>query len=115
MAEADPSGLDPHVPGAKLDVGKPDMSLLLAFGRALDAVGRVATFGAGKYTPGGWQHVQNGPGRYTAALLRHLFAEDRGRIDADSGLPHAAQVAWNALARLELMLRESEAFGGPPK
>ena len=106
MAEKDPNGLDPHAPGAKLDAGKPDLSLLLPFGRALEAVGRVATFGARKYTRNGWECVQDGQNRYTAALLRHLLAEGRESVDPESGLPHAAQAAWNALARLELMLRK---------
>jgi hypothetical protein len=40
---------------------------------------------------------------------RHLIAEEiEGPIDASTGLSHAAQTAWNALARLELMLRNSE-------
>jgi hypothetical protein len=29
-------------------------------------------------------------------------------VDLDSGLPHAAHVAWNALARFELILANSE-------
>jgi hypothetical protein len=111
MSEKDPNGIDPHAPGAKLDAGKPDASLLLDFGRALAEVARVCTFGATKYTRGGWTHVSDGPNRYTAALLRHLLAEVRGKTDPDSGLRHAAQVAWNALARLELVLRGEEAFG----
>lgn len=104
----DPNGIDQHTAGAKLDAGKPDASLLLLFGRALTEVSRVGTFGAKKYSRGGWQFVPDGITRYTAALLRHLFGEANGPRDEESGLLHAAQVAWNALARLELMLRESE-------
>jgi hypothetical protein len=104
--EVDPNGVEQHSPGAKLDAGKPDLSLLLYFGRALLDVGAVGTFGAQKYTRGGWQTVQDGENRYTAALLRHLMREGQGeKYDADSGLLHAAHAAWNALARLELQLR----------
>ena len=40
-------------------------------------------------------------------MLRHLLAEMRGEdVDPDTGLLHAAHTAWNALARLDLMLRE---------
>jgi hypothetical protein len=106
--ESDPTGKSSHELGAKLDEGKPDLSLLLMFGRALFEVSRVGTVGAKKYSRGGWQHVPNGFVRYTAALLRHIFAEQREEIDTDTGMYHAAQVAWNALARLELMLREKE-------
>jgi len=102
---ADPNGLNQHEPGAKLDAGKPDASLLLMFGQALTAVSQVGTFGAVKYTRGGWQDVPDGQQRYTAALLRHVFEEHYGPIDPDSGLLHSAHAAWNALARLELELR----------
>ena len=33
-------------------------------------------------------------------------------IDHETGLMHAAQTAWNALSRLELMLREKETTKG---
>lgn len=105
--ERDPNGLDQHEPGAKNDFGKPDASLLLMFGKALRAVAGVGTFGAEKYTRGGWQHVENGRERYTAAMLRHVFEEEYELLDSDSGLYHDAHAAWNALARLELRIRES--------
>ena len=109
MKERDPDGIGQHTEGAKLDAGKPDTSLLLMFGKALEAVAEVATKGAKKYTRGGWQSVANGRERYTAALLRHVFKEHYENNDADTGLHHDAQVAWNALARLELRLREDDA------
>jgi hypothetical protein len=103
--ESDPTGRSIHEPGAKTDEGKPQASLLLLFGKALQSVARVGTFGAIKYTRGGWQSVPDGINRYTDALLRHLLAEPYERYDSDLPVLHAAQVAWNALARLELMLR----------
>jgi hypothetical protein len=108
--ERDPNGLEPHQPGAKCDHGKRRADLLLGFSRALEAVADVLTHGAAKYSPNSWKSVPDGVERYTAAMLRHLLAEGRGEErDPDSGLRHAAQVAWNALARLELMLQEEEA------
>ena len=104
--ETDPNGVDPHQPGAKLDAGKPDLSLLLNLDKALHAVAEVMTFGAQKYTRGGWQEVPDGINRYTAAGLRHVLKENREELDPDSGLMHAAHHACNALFRLELMLRE---------
>jgi hypothetical protein len=106
--EVDPNGYDAHDHGSKLDSGKPDASLLLMFGRALTAVAQVGTFGAEKYTRGGWTGVPDGINRYTAALLRHLMKEDREPIDSDSGLLHASHAAWNALARLEMILKDIE-------
>lgn len=71
--------------------------------------GAVGTFGAEKYTKGGWLDVPDGVERYTDALYRHLLAEGRGElVDHESGLLHAAHSAWNALARLDLMLREAK-------
>lgn len=105
--EADPTGKDPHQPGAKLDAGKVEMGLILnGMPRALLQVARVATYGANKYTRDGWLTVPEGPRRYTDAMYRHLNAEARGELhDADTQLEHAAHAAWNALARLELLLR----------
>jgi len=106
--QLDPDGLDAHDPGAKLDAGKPLAGCLLDVSRALEAVVDVFTYGAGKYSRGGWQRVDRGVERYTDAMLRHLLQEGRSVYDAESGLRHAAQVAWNALTRLELMLREED-------
>lgn len=109
---------DQHAPGAKLDTGKVDLSLLLLFARSLRELARVGDYGQAKYSRGGFLEVPNGPQRYTAAMLRHLFAEAEGqKFDDDPMLEeygyegqirHAAQVAWNALARLELELRQEE-------
>jgi hypothetical protein len=106
--ESDPNGIGQHEAGAKTDEGKPQASLLLLFGKALRAVARVGTFGAIKYTRGGWQSVPDGINRYTDALLRHLLEENYEEYDRDLPVLHAAQVAWNALARLELIIREKE-------
>lgn len=113
--QKDPNGLSPHDAGAKLDADKPDMSLLLLFGKALYEVSRVGTGGKIKYSRGGWQSVEDGINRYTAAMLRHLFEEPYNEMDADlvsylgNETYHAAHTAWNALARLELILREKDA------
>jgi hypothetical protein len=107
--EQDPHGISAHEPGAKLDAGKTRVGLVLGgFSRALSAVCEVGTYGAQKYTPSGWRSVPDGVERYTDAMGRHLLMEPRETVDPDSGLPHAAHVAWNALARLELMIREEE-------
>lgn len=108
MTETDPNGIGQHNPGSKLDANKPQASLLIDFGRALLAVAEVGSFGAKKYTRGGWQYVEDGKNRYTDAMIRHLLKEQIEEFDKDSELLHAAHCAWNALARLELMLREKD-------
>ena len=100
-----------HVPGAKDDGYKlPVRSLVLEyFPRALLAVAEISDFGAKKYTPGGWRTVENGVDRYGDAGARHaLNAIIEGENDPETGMLHAAHEAWNALARLELMLQEKE-------
>ena len=109
--ESDPNGIPQHAPGAKLDAGKTRLWLVFSgFANALEEVGKVGTFGAKKYSDYGWRSVPDGAARYSDALLRHLLAEAAGEsLDADSGLLHAAHAAWNALARLELLLKENQA------
>ncbi len=92
----------------KHDAGKPDLSLLLDFGKALQSVAAVGTMGAKKYSRGGWKSVPDGLNRYTAALLRHLTQENTQFADDESGFAHASHVAWNALARLQLIILEME-------
>lgn len=108
--EVDPNGVQPHLPGAKLDAGKIEMSLVLdGFARALLEVGKVATFGAKKYTRGGWQEVPDGVYRYKNAADRHrMYRMAEGDRDPDSELLHEAHELWNHLASFELKLRQGE-------
>ena len=101
--ETDPDGLDPSTPGAKMDSGKTMMGLLLDFPLALKAFGEVCTYGAQKYSPGGWQQVDDGERRYLDAGLRHML--DGEGLDKESGLLHQAHELWNKMAALELRLR----------
>lgn len=108
--ETDPTGKQAHEPGSKLDSGKVRAGLVISgFSRAIKEVSAVGTFGASKYTPNGWKTVPDGIERYTDAMYRHLLAEAAGEDnDVDSKLLHAAHTAWNALARLELILLEQK-------
>ncbi len=111
MIESDPNGANPNQPGAKLDAGKSPVrrGLLEYFPRACLAVADVSAAGANKYTWGGWQTVPGGVDRYGDAEARHICkAAIEGSVDKDFGLLHAAHEAWNAMARLELILREQE-------
>lgn len=101
-----------HVPGAKDDKAKPMAGVLLDFSRALQTVVDVGTYGAKKYTRTGWATVPEGSQRYLDAMMRHLLAMDvdQDGLDKETGLPHLAHVAWNALAVLELQARRKETF-----
>lgn len=113
--EVDPLGKNPHELGAKLDAGKAAVwqGLLDYFPRACQAVAEVSTLGAKKYAWKGWEVVPDGINRYGNALGRHILAESiEGLYDSGPkgiGTLHASQVAWNALARLELLLRAQDA------
>lgn len=113
--EADPSGRAAHLPGSKLDAGKAPVmrGVIRYFPRALAAVAYVSECGARKYAWNGWETVPDGQDRYADARGRHELALGRGEWSDDgpngTGQPHLAQVAWNALAELELRLRQREA------
>lgn len=111
MSEKDPSGLAANQPGAKLDAGKVMAAQILRqFPRALMGVAEVGSFGARKYSLGGWQHVENGEARYADAGSRHELRRAMGEVfDTDSKLHHLKHEAWNKLAELELYLRSQEA------
>lgn len=111
--ELDPNGMSPHAPGAKLDSGKSPVvrGCLQYFPLALKQVALLSEFGANKYAWKGWESVPDGIARYSDALGRHLLDEAHGPYDDNpggSGFLEATAVAWNALARLELMLRDPE-------
>ncbi len=105
-----PCFTDLHKPGAKDDSAKVDPTLILdSMPRALMAVAEVGTFGANKYSRDGWLQVPDGQRRYAAAQDRHRFQRVSGEVhDTESKLPHLYHEAWNALAKLELYLRELE-------
>lgn len=99
-------------PGAKkYDGGKAPIGrgLINRFPRALQAIALVSEYGARKYGAyDGWEQLPDAKARYNDALGRHdLLASIEGPYDDnDSGLAHWAQRAWNALATLELALRD---------
>lgn len=115
--EEDPNGLKAQVPGAKMDAGKvPVMrGAIRYFPRALSVVAAISDKGARKYSWKGWESVPDGEVRYADARGRHELAIGRGELIDDSpggtGELHLGQVAWNALAELELFLRRTEVDG----
>lgn len=108
--EQDPNGIAAGQPGAKLDAGKVDVGLLFeSFPNALLAVAEVATFGAAKYSRGGWKEVNGGLIRYAAAEGRHKLYRYAGEThDKDSKLPHRYHEVWNALAQLEFAIKSGD-------
>lgn len=88
---------------------------------ALEQVAMVATYGAKKYAPKNWELGMSWS-RMFGSIMRHLAARMRGEImDPESGLPHLAHAAWNAMALLSYELRGvgkndlPEIYRGPPR
>ena len=94
--------------GKKFDTDKPDVGLVFeSFPRALIAVAHVATAGSKKYSRGDWVFVNKAKERYNAAKGRHILKGYIQDIDPEFNFPEKAHEAWNALATLELFMREN--------
>ena len=95
--------------GQKHDHGKPIAGALPQyFPRVLLEVAKVSTFGAKKYTRGGWLTVPDGEVRYWDASCRHLLASQITENDPESGLNHLDHAIWSLMAVRELQLRKQE-------
>lgn len=97
--------------GVKTNNLKPQMSLLFKqFPKALEAVVMCSQYGHEKYKETdedylNYTRVDGGSKTYADAGLRHRLEEGN---DLESRLPHQFHVAWNALAELELWIKENE-------
>lgn len=104
--------------GKKYDAGKAPVfrGFIQYFPRAIKSVSMVSAFGAKKYNVAyeevSYQKVDEGYGRYSDADARHLIEECINPVDADSELEHAQMHAWNAMARLEMLLKGRETSNG---
>jgi len=87
--------------GIKHDHGKPRMDLLPP--EALLEVSKVFAYGAGKYADNNYRLGMK-HSRIVAALMRHLMLYQMGCENDESGLPHLAHMACNALMLLTLSL-----------
>lgn len=95
--------------GIKHDNGKPRPDLIFsAMARALLEVSKVAAMGAAKYDDDNWLTVEDASKRYRDAKGRHLLLGAIEPHDNESNITHLAHEAWNALAVLELHLRQLE-------
>lgn len=95
--------------GKKYDTGKPMIGTIVrVFPLALEALGEVMEFGTHKYPkPDNWKKVDGAKYRYLDSLMRHMVKHYKGlELDEETGKPHLAHMAWNALAILELYLME---------
>ncbi len=99
---------------AKYDKDPMWLGVIARFPRALRAVSKVSAFGSQKHqvpmSDMSYREVPEADTVYLEAVGRHLT--DRaveGRYNQkDGGLRHLAQLAWNALAALEVELEQDE-------
>jgi hypothetical protein len=89
--------------GLRYNEGKPQWDLM-----PYDALGQLAmvyTRGAQKYAPHNWLRGMDWS-KCFASMQRHAAAWHGGEDnDPETGLPHTAMIAWNALALLTYQLR----------
>jgi hypothetical protein len=96
----------------KMDVGKAPVvcGFIAYFPRAMNAVALVSEYGARKYNDGeyktDWQKVPNGFNRYSDGIGRHMTKAAIERYDDESQIAHLAHLAWNAMAALEIALKD---------
>jgi len=94
--------------GRKYDGGKDRWDLIQPL--ILREYVKVLTFGAQKYAPGNWRHVQDARNRYFAALLRHVWAWWQGELrDPETGLHHLAHALCCLAFLAEPELEEEQA------
>lgn len=105
-----PAQFDSSTTGRK--IGKVRMDLVMQdMPRAIESLARVMTWALESkgYKESDWLHVPDGERVYSGGLHRHDNKEKRGQeFDDESGLEHAIHTAWNAMARVELILRRKE-------
>jgi hypothetical protein len=86
--------------------------LLDYFPDALACVATVSYLGNEKHNPGQPMHHARGKSMdHADCIARHLV--DRDADDPDTGLPHAAFMAWRALAYLQELLERRRGLSLP--
>lgn len=87
--------------GEKHDAGKPRYDLMPVDAERM--VIDVLTYGAMKYAPENWRHVENAPARYYAAARRHMEAWRCGEmVDDETGFHHLSHAICCLLFQLQL-------------
>lgn len=87
--------------GVKHDEDKPKFSLMKP--DALMEMVAVLTYGAKKYSPDNWKHLENARQRYFDAANRHLWQWYGGeKRDPESGLHHLAHAMSSLMFLIQM-------------
>jgi len=82
--------------GKKFDQNKIDWSLLPI--EPTEEVIKVLMYGANKYAPDNWKHVEDHERRYYNAIMRHISAWKKGeKTDQETGISHLAHAVCSLL------------------
>jgi hypothetical protein len=110
--------LDALAPATKAKYSKAPVfqGVFARFPRAMKEIAKVSKFGTEKHKvrldDTSYLDIPDAYATYSNAIARHLVNEAiEGPVNldpADGGMLHAAQAAWDALARLEIFLRDHE-------
>ena len=85
----------------------------LYFPQAMLEVAKLSKLGNDKHNPGeplNWSKDKSFD--HGDCIVRHQLEAEK--IDPDTGLLHAAAVAWRAMAQLEILLEKADANTGTP-
>lgn len=92
---------------SRMNEGKPLLSFILDFPKAVLGFCRVKEIGAIKYDFDNWKQGGKPDREYLDAALRHMMSYKGGEAFADdTGCHHLSHAAWNLFALLELNVDE---------
>lgn len=110
----------------RFNEGKPELSHILEFPRAMEELARLCTEGAKKYGRGNWKLGGKPQEEYMDSALRHLMALANGEAayrevdelgDPMGVVHHAAAVMWNMAVFMQMeeaaFLEEEESILEP--
>lgn len=96
--------------GEKHDAGKPRYDLMPVDAERM--VIDVLTYGAMKYAPENWRHVEDAHARYYAAARRHMEAWRSGELsDSETDCHHLAHAICCLLFQLQLDIESVREVG----
>ena len=109
MAETKGKGNMATTEGVKHDEDKPKFSLMKP--DALMEMVAVLTYGAKKYSPDNWKHLENARQRYFDAANRHLWQWYGGEEkDPESGLHHLAHAMSSLMFLMQMDIDAQESL-----
>lgn len=95
----------------RFNEGKPDLTYLLEFPRAMALFCNICKFGEHKYGRGNFKRGGKPDLEYYQSAMRHLQAAYAGEdFDADSGLHHLGHAIWNFITLIEINEHETMRF-----